>query len=94
MSVTLGNPIIITSGQLSSPITRSNIKLDKIYWHSPTLNSTSSMILRKGGPAGQIFSHMTCEVSGQSQVIESCDVWVDNLYAECMPTGTLYIYTK
>ena len=94
MSVTYGNPIIITSGQLSSPITRSNIKLDRFYWHSPSLASTSSMLLRKGGPAGPVFSTMTCEVSGQSQTIEHNGTWIEEPYIECMPTGTLYIYTK
>lgn len=93
MAITLGNPIIITSGQLATRITTNNIMIDKIYWHQPSLASTSSLLIKKRGAAGPVVATMTCETSGQSQVLELKRM-VNDTWCECMPTGTLYIHTR
>lgn len=95
MAVTLGDPIIITSGTLGTLINnpRDNIKIARFYWHSPSLSSTSSLVIRKGGAAGAVLANLTCETSGQSQTLE-IKQWANNLFCDSVPTGTLYIYTK
>lgn len=95
MAITQGNPIIITSGTLGTVINgpRTNVKLDKLYWHQPSLSSTSSLVLRKAGATGAVVAVMTCETSGQSQVLE-LNRWAQNLYCDSVPTGTLYIHQK
>lgn len=95
MAVTLGDPIIITSGTLGTRINgpRDNIKIARLYWDRPSLGSTSSLIIRKGSATGAVLATLTCETSGQSQTLE-LKQWANNLFCDSVPTGTLYIYTK
>jgi hypothetical protein len=94
MSITLGNPIVITSGQFSSPITRTNICIEKLYWFQPN-TSGSGVVLRKGNLSGAFIAEMRTEVSGQSQTLHFPEgKWVNDLYCECVGAGTLYIHTK
>lgn len=95
MSVTLGNPIIITSGTLSSPITRRQIAIERLYWHQPsTVTSGYGVSLRKVNMSGAQIAQMTVEADGQSQVLNMDGKQVVNLYCESVGTGTLYIYQK
>lgn len=95
MAITQGNPIIITSGTGATLINgpMDNIKVDRLYWHQPSLSSTSSLVLRKRNNAGPVLAVMTCETSGQSQVLE-LKRWANNIFVDMMPTGTLYIHKK
>lgn len=95
MSVTLGNPIIVTSGQMATTLTPRNLNIEKFYWYQPTGESTSSLLIRKNGATGPESVRMLVESSGQSQVLKfGCDNWLKNGFVDCVPTGTLYIYTK
>lgn len=90
-SITGTNPIIITSGTQNVIITNENTKVKHFYWLQPDLSSTSSLVLRKGDISGTIYNTMKCEASGQSQM-HKVDQWMDKLYCDMMPCGTLYIY--
>lgn len=92
-SITGANPIIITSGTMNELVNMQNSCVRQFYWEQPDLSSTSSVVIRKKNMSGQIYNHMTCEVSGQSQ-IQRVDMWCDTMFVDCMPCGTLYIYTK
>ena len=91
MGVTDGNPIIVTSGTSGTLVTSDNRKVRFIFWEQPDLTSTSSLVIRKCNYSGQIYSHMRCEVSGQSQTLKY-DMWWNAMFIELVPTGTLYIY--
>jgi len=95
MAITLGNPIIITSGHMAARITPDTIDVAKVYWFQPTLESTSSMTIRKDTQAGPVLANMKCETSGQSQVMEFVNMnnW-KRPFVDCVPTGTLYIHLK
>ena len=93
-TITLGNPIEISSGMLSSLICKRNICIDKLYWHQPSTTSDSGVVLRKR-TNGPIFHVMNVEVDGQSQVVSFDDGrFINDLYCECVGTGTLYIYMR
>lgn len=95
MSVTLGNPIIITSGQMATTLTPRNLDIVKYYWYQPTGESTSSLLIRKNGATGPEVVRMLVEASGQSQVLSFDEgTWLKNGFIDCMPTGTLYIHTR
>lgn len=93
MAITYGNPIVATSGT-SGLIVNGRIKVDQLYWHQPTLESTSSLIIAKRTGAGIVYTKMTCETSGESQVIDLNGRWMNDPFLLCVPTGTLYIYTE
>lgn len=95
MSITFGNPIIVTSGQAATTLTPRNLKIEKFYWYQPTGESTSSLLVRKNGATGAEFARMLVESSGQSQVLSFGEgIWLKNGFIDCVPTGTLYIHTK
>lgn len=95
MAITLGNPIIITSGTNATRITAETLDIEKVYWFQPTLESTSNVVIRKDTQAGVALASLKCETSGQSQVMEFQNTrnW-KRPFVDMMPTGTLYIYTK
>ena len=95
-TITLGNPIEITSGMLSSLITHRQICIDKLYWHQPSTTSDSGVVLRKKTLAGPLIQIMQVEVDGQSQVVSFGENGrqIQDLFCECVGTGTLYIYLK
>jgi hypothetical protein len=95
MSITLGNPIIITSGTMATRITPDTIDIAKAYWFQPTLESTSSLTIRKDTQAGVVFANMKCETSGQSQTLDFSNMnnW-KRPFVDCVPTGTLYLHLK
>jgi hypothetical protein len=90
MSITLGNPIIITSGQLSSPITRNNINISYVQWINP--QGTSGVVLRKHNLSGPEVVRMV-NFSSEPQTLD-VNLWVNDLYCESVGAGTLNIYTK
>ena len=92
MGVIDGNPIICTSGTSGTLITNDARRVNFIYWEQPDLSSTSSLILRKGDQSGQVYLHLTAEVSGASQTLKM-GMWMDRLFVDCIPSGTVYIYT-
>ena len=95
MSVTLDNPIVITSGTLNTEITNGRILVNQIYWYQPTLTSTSSLWITKKTGAGITYLESRVETSGAgiSQVFTENQWWLDP-YCCCVPTGVLYIYLK
>jgi hypothetical protein len=96
--VTLGDPIVITSGTLNVPIDPVRyLKVDRVYWLQPTLDSTSSLVICKGNQlttSSQIYVEAKCEISGQSQLLNLGDNWWEKPFISCMPTGKLYIYLQ
>lgn len=94
MSVTLGNPIVITSGQLNTLITNNNIKVKNLYWFQPDLTSTSNLIISKRNESGITFAEMKCETSGETQIFLVDGDWWHKPFIRCMPTGTLYLYLQ
>ena len=92
MSITLGNPIVITSGTMNTRITDDKIKVGELYWQQPTLESTSTLIITKLTADGITYANMMVETSGESQVLDLPDLWMDRPFCRCMPTGNLYLY--
>lgn len=92
MSITLGNPIVITSGTMNTRITDGRIKVGELYWQQPTLESTSSLIITKLVETGITYAEMKVETSGESQVLDLPDLWMNRPFCRCVPTGTLYLY--
>ena len=93
MSITLGNPIQITSGTLNTTILTQNTKIRRILWSQPTLESTSGLIISKKDAAGNIYLEARCEASGESQFF-NIPGWYRDPYCRCVPTGTLSIYLE
>ncbi len=80
---------------MATTLTPRNLDIEKVYWYQPSGSSTSSLLIRKGGATGAEIVRMLVETSGQSQNLDfHCDNWLKNGFIDCMPTGTLYIYTK
>ena len=94
MGITLGNPIVITSGTLNTKITSEQICVERFYWLQPALGSTSSLILTKQSAAGVELLNLQVETSGVSQVFDLDGKWFKEPFCRCVPTGTLYIYLK
>jgi hypothetical protein len=92
MSVTLGNPIIVTSGTTGAEI-EAKMYVDRIYWHQPSLGGNRTANITKGTSGGPTLLVMTVEVSGQSQVME-LNRWWNRPYINTVDTGTLYIHTR
>lgn len=93
-SSTVGvSPMHITSGFNGALLTQGRFKVNKIYWKQPTLESTSHLLITRGGTAGIEYVNMKVEVSGQSQQMDFAEgVWWKDPYIMNMPTGDLYIY--
>jgi hypothetical protein len=96
--VALGDPIVITSGTMGVPIDAvRRMKIDRVYWLQPTLDSTSSLLITKGSQvtaSSQIYCEAKCEVSGQSQLLNIGENWWNKPFISCVPTGKLYIYLE
>ena len=96
--IVMGDPIIITSGTYEMKIEngdRNMYKIDRVYWFNPNTTSTSACIISKGKYtlSSQIYFKGQAEVSGQSQLLNiGGEVWWDNPWANCVPSGELYIY--
>ncbi len=86
-----GNPLVANSGLTGQLMDNSNRKVKTVYWQQPDLSSTSSMIIRKMNASGQIYVNLRAEVSGQSQTIK-LDMWFDNIYIDCVPSGSVWLY--
>ena len=92
MSITIGNPIVITSGTANTEI-RGNYKVNRVIWKQPDL-VTSSFVITKKTSGGPELLNLGVEVSGQSQTADFDTVWWNDPFVKYMPTGTAYIYTK
>lgn len=92
MGITLGNPIIATSGTLNTKVTDNNLKIRNLYWFQPTLESTSNLIISKKSEGGITYAELKAETSGETQVFHVDGGWWNEPYIRCVPTGTLYIY--
>ena len=87
-----GSPIKVTSGWTESLLLSGKIKVHRIFWEGPTLESTSSLIITKRLTGATMeYVNVKCETSGQSKKVEINDWW-DSPYIKCVPTGTLFIY--
>lgn len=95
MSVTLGNPIVITSGTNNTLIGTESLKVSKIFWKQPTAGSTSSLIISKKIATGTTYLDLYSHTSGLDHTQDfDGGMWWRDPYLRMMPTGTLYIYTK
>jgi len=93
MGVTIGNPIVITSGTLGAEI-RGEYFVDRAYWYQPAVAATSPLLITKAVSGGITYLKMQVETSGESQSMDfKNQVWRDP-FAVYVPTGTLYIYTR
>lgn len=94
MSVTLGNPVVVTSGTLNTLIANDNIKVKNLYWFQPDLSSTSTLIISKKDESGITFAEMKAETSGETQIFMVDGDWWHKPFIRCVPCGKLYIYTE
>lgn len=92
MSITYGNPIVITSGTYDTRMA-GNYKVNRVYWHQPNLQS-SGLIITKTTASGNTLLEMGCEVSGQSQTMDFRSQWWGNPVVKQCPMGTVYIFTE
>jgi hypothetical protein len=114
MSLTLGNPIIITGematsykAQLAAAApgggvnntsygTLTTLKITKVLWHNPgAVGDTVTF----GDPiSGRTLLVLTCEVAGQSQIIDwtaSPVLWSDfEMTQTGSGTGIIYVYNN
>lgn len=100
----LQNPIVITSNMTQSYKSLSNtvgsglgsftyLLIEKIIWESPV--TVADKVLITDPDDGAVLLPLTCEVSGQSQIIDwtaKPKRWRDFEVSE-INSGTLYIYT-
>tara|TARA_Y100000310_G_scaffold192960_1_gene192907 strand:- start:4819 stop:5097 length:279 start_codon:yes stop_codon:yes gene_type:complete len=92
MAVTLGNPIIITSGTTNTLILNQNMKIKNAYWYDPTVESTSSLIISREDAAGDVLFEAHPSNTDQRQWL--VEQWWKKPFVRCVPTGTLYVYLK
>lgn len=90
-----GSPLVFTSGWINpaSAMIKGMWKIQRLYWEQPDLSSSSSLhITKRTAAAGTVYADLKCEVSGQSQTLNLGDIWWQDPYVACIPSGTLYIY--
>ena len=92
MSITIGNPITITSGTYGT-IMQGAFKVNRVLWLQPNLQ-TSGVIIRKDNSGGVDLLNLLVEASGQSQTMDYRGKWWNNPFVVQVPTGTLYIDTE
>ena len=89
-----GNPLVFTSGWVNPPnaMIKGMWKIQRIYWERPDIANTSSLLINKRTASGMIYAKMDAETSNVSQVLNLGDIWWQDPYVACVPTGTLFIY--
>lgn len=91
-----GNPLSFSSGWINPPnaMIKGMWKIQRLIWQNPDNTSTSNVLINKRTAGGMVYAQMKIDASGAmvTQVLNLGDMWWQDPYVACVPTGTLYVY--